>query len=120
MHFIGLHYFISVPGRNHSCYQALFLLGMSFIFGGCKNSSEESSENHSTWESYLGGPGRNHFSNLDQITPHNVSQLEIAWTYKAPDSGQMQMNPIIANGMVYGMTAAVQTIALNAETGKEI
>ena len=32
------------------------------------------------WDSYLGGPDRNHFSNLNQITKDNVSQLKIAWT----------------------------------------
>ncbi len=120
MRYIKFTYSKWVLRANRLFFETVFLTVL-ITFCSCQNSSEKSNgESYSTWENYLGGPGRNHFSTLDQITPHNVSQLEIAWTYKAPDSGQMQMNPIIANGMVYGMTAAVQAIALDAETGKEI
>ncbi|MFM8373083.1 MAG: pyrroloquinoline quinone-dependent dehydrogenase, partial [Bacteroidota bacterium] len=47
------------------------------------------------WSEYLGGPDRNHYSTLSQITPENVHQLEIAWTYSMPDSGQVQTNPVM-------------------------
>lgn len=36
------------------------------------------------------------------------------------DSGQIQCNPIIVNGVLYAMTATVQPFALNAATGEEI
>jgi quinoprotein glucose dehydrogenase len=72
------------------------------------------------WAAYLGENNRNHRVELNQITPSNVQNLKIAWTYSAPDSGQMQMNPIIVNGVLYGVTAAVQAFALDATTGKEI
>ena len=75
---------------------------------------------YTTWSSYLGGTDRNHFSNLSQITKENVSKLKIAWSYSAPDVGQMQMNPIIVDTILYGVTAALQAFAINAETGKEI
>ena len=75
---------------------------------------------YSTWSEYLGGPDRNHYSSLTQITPQNVNQLKVAWSYAAPDSGQMQMNPIVIDGVLYGMTAAVQAFALDAATGKEL
>ncbi len=75
---------------------------------------------YSTWSDYLGGPDRNHYSSLTQINPQNVSQLKVAWSYSAPDSGQMQMSPIIVDGVLYGMTAAVQAFALDAATGKEL
>jgi quinoprotein glucose dehydrogenase len=57
---------------------------------------------------------------LSQINPANVDQLEIAWTYTTPDSGQMQMSPVMANGLLYGVTAGVQAFALNAATGEEV
>lgn len=72
------------------------------------------------WPEYLGGPDRNHYSELMQITPDNVKDLEIAWTYSLPDSGQMQTNPIIIDGKLYGVSASVQAFALDAATGKEI
>lgn len=75
---------------------------------------------YKTWSSYLGGPDRNHYSTLSQITLDNVTQLKVAWSYSAPDSGQMQMNPIVADTILYGVTAALRAVALHAGTGKEI
>jgi len=72
------------------------------------------------WSDYLGGPDRNHFSTLSQITPENVDQLKVAWTWNAPDSGQMQMSPVIHDGVLYGVTAAVRAFALDAATGREL
>ncbi len=72
------------------------------------------------WGEYLGGADRNHYSTLTQINPENVNKLQIAWSYSTPDSGQMQVNPIIVAGVLYGVTASVQAFALDAATGKEI
>ncbi len=72
------------------------------------------------WREYLGGPDRNHFSKLDQITPENVSKLEPAWTYSTADSGQMQVSPIIIDSILYGIAPGVRAFAVHAGTGKEI
>lgn len=72
------------------------------------------------WSEYLGGPDRNHYSSLTQINTGNVQKLTVAWTYAAPDSGQMQVNPIMVDGVLYGVTATVQAFALDAATGREI
>ena len=78
------------------------------------------SPDRTTWSDYLGGPDRNHFTTLDQITLENVSSLKVAWTWNAPDSGQMQMSPVIHGGVLYGVTAAVRAFALEAATGREL
>ena len=83
-------------------------------------SCRPSAQDYTQWSSYLGGLDRNHYSTLSQITPANVSGLKIAWSYSAPDSGQMQMSPIVVDGVLYGVTAAVQAVAIDAATGKEI
>ncbi len=90
---------------------------ITIFLQGC---TEKSSQAYNKWEEYLGGPGRNHYSSLTQINPDNVKNLKVAWTYSAPDSGQMQMTPIIVDGVLYGVTATVQAFALDAATGKEI
>lgn len=77
-------------------------------------------QRYTEWREYLGGPDRNHYSTLSQITPDNVAQLQVAWTYASPDSGQMQMNPIVVDGVLYGVSATVQAFALDAATGKEL
>lgn len=91
------------------------IVGLVTLLGCQKEKSD-----YSHWQEYLGGPDRNHFTTLDQITLQNVSRLKIAWTYAAPDSGQMQMSPIVVEGLLYGVTASVQAFALDAATGKEI
>ncbi|MHA8077591.1 outer membrane protein assembly factor BamB family protein [Aquirufa antheringensis] len=72
------------------------------------------------WAAYLGGSDRNHYSTLTQIKADNVDQLKVAWEYNLPDSGQMQVNPLIIQGVLYGVSSTVQAFALDASTGKEI
>lgn len=71
------------------------------------------------WSEYLGGPDRNHYSALAQINASTVSKLKMAWEYHTLDTGQMQCNPIIVNGTLYGMTASTQPFAIDAVTGRE-
>jgi quinoprotein glucose dehydrogenase len=71
------------------------------------------------WPEYLGGADRNHYSTLTQINTTNVTGLTKAWEYHSLDSGQVQCNPIIVKGTLYGVTATNQVFALDAATGKE-
>lgn len=86
----------------------------------CESSENQKRKAYNTWSSYLGGPDRNHYSTLSQITPENVKNLKIAWSYATPDYGQMQMNPIIVDSILYGVTAALRAVALHSGTGKEL
>jgi quinoprotein glucose dehydrogenase len=87
------------------------------LLAGCKSSVRDK---YVGWTDYLGGPDRNHYSKLAQIDTTNVKKLTIAWTYETPDSGQMQMNPVMVDGVVYGVTAGLKVFALDAGTGKEL
>lgn len=88
-----------------------------YLLTGCASPDEK---RYDSWTEYLGGPDRNHFSTLTEIDTSNVQQLKIAWTYETPDSGQMQMNPLMVNGLVYGVTAGLKAFAVDAATGREI
>lgn len=83
-------------------------------------SENDSDYDHSGWSEYLGGPDRNHYSSLDQITPENVAGLTVAWEYHTLDTGQIQCNPIVVNGVLYGVTASNGLFAVDAATGKEL
>ena len=96
----------------------LSCLLFSLILLSCKRSTTDDGANN--WSEYLGGPDRNHYSQLSQINAENVGQLPVAWQYHTTDSGQIQCNPIIINGVLYGMTASAQPFAVDAATGKEI
>lgn len=94
----------------------ILLLGivlLSWVLGN------DDSKVNGDWREYLGGPDRNHYSELKQIDSSNVRQLKVAWEYHTQDSGQIQCNPIIVNGILYGMTASTQPFAVDAATGKE-
>lgn len=102
------------------CFRTLFLSLIALILCFSCSSDKEIGSTSGDWSEYLGGPDRNHFSTLDQITTKNVNQLTKAWEYHTKDSGQLQCNPIIVNGVLYAMTASVQPFALDAATGKEL
>lgn len=86
---------------------------------GCDRSDDRFFGSGSNWYEYQGGPERNQYSTLRQITPANVAKLEMAWEYHTQDTGEVQTNPLIVNDTLYGMTATVQPFALNAATGEE-
>ncbi len=100
----------------------LFLTLATLVFQSCNNSEEKvpPKKEHTTWSSYLGDPGRSHYSTLSQITKENAKELKVAWSYEAADWGQMQMNPLVVDSILYGVTAALRVVALNSESGKEI
>jgi quinoprotein glucose dehydrogenase len=72
------------------------------------------------WPEYLGGPSRACYSALDQITVANVSGLRVAWEFRSGDPGQMQCNPIMVNGVLFGATATNHVFALDAASGHEL
>ncbi|MGA1367270.1 MAG: PQQ-binding-like beta-propeller repeat protein [Blastocatellia bacterium] len=78
--------------------------------------------NGADWSAYGGGPDNTHFSPLRQIDRHNVGELEEAWTYDTGDvfeGSEMQCNPLVIDGTLYGTTPRMRVFALDAATGKE-
>ena len=53
-----------------------------------------------------------------------MSALELAWQYDPQDAGdfdtQIPTNPLIVNGVLYGLSARKNLFALNAATGEEL
>jgi quinoprotein glucose dehydrogenase len=90
------------------------LLGCIFL------SCQKQGNDYTVWQEYLGGLDRNHYSDLGQITPDNITQLRPAWTYASADSGEIQTSPIIIDSILYGVRPGVKAFALHAATGQEI
>ncbi len=68
---------------------------------------------------YGGGPEENRYSSLAQINRENVSRLKVAWSYDTDDgSGDPQTQPIVVDGVLYGLTPRHKVVALDAGTGK--
>ncbi len=100
----------------------LLILIPGFLSLGCKeqSTSDPNVVAHTTWSNYLGDAGRSHFSSLSGFTPENVGALDVAWEHGLQDYGQMQMNPIVVDSILYGVTAALRAFALDARTGESL
>lgn len=77
------------------------------------------------WPVALGDAARRHYSALTQITVDNVAELGLAWTYRSGDASpegrtQIQCNPVILNGVLYGTSPTLTLFALDAATGREL
>ncbi len=95
---------------------ALILL----LVAGC--GSPDPSSEHEHWRARGGGPSSIRYSSLTQIDTTNVDQLERAWTYHtgdATDNSQIQANPIVVKGTLYGTSPQLKVIAVDAATGDE-
>ena len=71
------------------------------------------------WPDYLGGPDSSHYSPLKQITPANVSKLEVAWSYPAGD-GLYTFSPLVVDNVAYVAAKQGSLVALDAPSGKEL
>ena len=75
------------------------------------------------WPVYHGNDDHTHYSTLSQISPANVKQLKVAWTFDTGDAfagSEMQANPIVIDGVLYATTPKLQVIALDAATGRQL
>ncbi|HEY0332314.1 MAG TPA: pyrroloquinoline quinone-dependent dehydrogenase [Stenotrophomonas sp.] len=81
------------------------------------------------WPAYAGAPGGGQHSPLSQITPDNVDQLHIAWSFRTgelgaglpdPERRRFEANPLIIDGRMYLTTGTGIAFALDAASGREI
>jgi len=91
---------------------------------GCAGCSPQEKETYKNWQFYGGTKDARHYSSLTEIDTNNVSQLRAVWTYHAGDADtlantQIQCNPIIIDGTLYGTTPKMKLVALDAATGKQ-
>lgn len=101
-----------------------FFFGITLVLLAC-NSSSDTQYSHQDWGGYLGDKHRSHYSTLTRITPSNVQNLEKAWEYHSGDAdtagrSQIQCNPLIIQGVLYGSSPNLRFFALDASTGTEL
>ncbi|MEO5996748.1 MAG: PQQ-binding-like beta-propeller repeat protein [Chitinophagaceae bacterium] len=104
------------------------LLVLCLCLAGCHSSDQrpKKSTPGADWTEYHGNGNRNHYSPLHQINKENVGRLKPAWEYASGGVGipgirtEMQCNPLIIHGILYGVSANTQAFAIDASSGKEI
>lgn len=80
------------------------------------------SEKYRSWSVYGGSKDNIHYSALTQMDTNNVNQLQKTWEYHTRDGdsvSQIQVNSIIVDSILYGVTPRLKLFALNAATGKQ-
>ncbi|MEJ5238571.1 MAG: PQQ-binding-like beta-propeller repeat protein [Limisphaera sp.] len=98
---------------------ALLLVGLSV------NPSSAPAAAGRNWDTYLGDPEGTQYSELRQINRRNVHRLQVAWIYRsgdarADDLSQIQCNPLIVDGVLYGTSPRLKLFALDAATGRKL
>src|SRR5882757_4971446 len=98
---------------------------LSFIiFLFCAGCQPSTSKTDNDWK-VTGGTKENiRYSALTDIDTNNVNKLQVAWTYYSEkrDStryGPIECNPIVIDGVLYGVSPRLKLFALDAATGKE-
>jgi len=71
------------------------------------------------WVTYNGDLRGNRHTELDEITPANVSRLRPAWTFAVPGGRPLRSTPLVVDGVMY-VGAPNEVYALDARTGKQI
>ena len=77
------------------------------------------------WPHYLGDPATTQYSALTQLDTANVHLLTPAWSYASGDldslnRSQIQCNPLVIDGILYGTNPQLKAFALDAATGEEL
>ncbi len=92
------------------------LFGSAVLFLGCEKNP------YQDWKIYGGGYERLQYSGLGQINTENVKDLQVEWMYHTRDAdstSQIQVNPVIVDDILYGVSPQLKLFALDAGSGKE-
>ena len=98
------------------------IIGILFSMGisSCSPKKKE----YDGWPHYGGTKEMIRYSTLAQVDTSNVQQLKVAWTYNTGDAdtanhSQIQCNPIVIDGILYGTTPKMKVFAVDAGTGRQ-
>ena len=78
----------------------------------------EAANEPQNWLTYSGGYSSQRFSELDQIEPANVTNLEQRWVYQTQVMGPWQATPLVVDGVMYVTQRPNDIVALDARTGR--
>ncbi|GAB4255450.1 MAG: hypothetical protein Kow00109_30450 [Acidobacteriota bacterium] len=100
------------------------LVAAGWLFSGVPAPQEEPPAGPSSeWWWRGGSPEFLNYSPLRQINRSNVHRLQVAWTYDTGDAypgSEMQTNPLVVHGVLYGQSPKLRVFALDAATGEEL
>lgn len=79
---------------------------------------------YTSWQQYKGSNEDIQYSALGEVDTSNVKQLKPVWEYHTRDAdpanhSQIQCNPIMVDGVLYGTSPKMKLFAVDAATGAE-
>jgi quinoprotein glucose dehydrogenase len=118
---------MKIKSQTWSIVFVLFIaLILSVYYLFFRDKASVTRDSNADWPEYNGSAARDHYSALGSINKQNVSRLKPAWVYSSGGADtvrnktQMQCNPLIIDGVLYGVSAGLQVFALDAASGKEL
>jgi alcohol dehydrogenase (cytochrome c) len=72
-----------------------------------------------SWLSYNGDYTGRRYSSLAEINTSNVGRLRAQWVFHAPNSSNLEVTPVVADGIMF-VTAANDAYALDAQSGRTL
>jgi quinohemoprotein ethanol dehydrogenase len=99
---------------------AALCFGVALYFGAPRTSAERERGNHD-WLHHGNDLANTRFQNLDQINPHNVKNLKVAWVFHTgvlDPLAELEATPIEVDGRLFITDGHDDVFALNAATGK--
>jgi alcohol dehydrogenase (cytochrome c) len=70
------------------------------------------------WLTYSGGFMSQRHSQLTQIAPENVKNLELQWLFQARSLEKFEATPLVVDGVMYTVQAPNDVVALDAASGR--
>src|SRR5688572_6986710 len=96
-------------------------IALSFQTRKIDDGALKRAEKGTEWLTYGQGYFEQRHTSMTQITPANVKQLSLAWSFELGEGGGKQEGtPLFANGIIYAQTNWSIVVAIDARTGKEI
>ena len=95
---------MSKPATHRINLYVLVVVGILLFLAGCHSSPDRDAD----WKIVNVNSTGNKYSSLKQIDTANVQQLQMAWIHRTGDMdtaahSQIQCNPVIVNGVLYGV-----------------
>mgnify|MGYP001301583914 CR=1 FL=1 len=100
--------------------------GLALLLAFITFQRPETDTGNTDWKHYGGDSGGSRYSALSQINVSNIGKLQPAWTFDTGENKDttgrgmdIQCQPIVVNGVLYGTTPRMKLFAINAATGEE-
>jgi len=113
------------PAGTGAVMMCVFLIGAGLLAGCGRIHHRYEASVGADWPAYGGNKAGNRYSPLDQVNLGNVKRLQVAWTFdagkdQASDEGghEIQCQPIVVDGVLYGTTPELHLFAVRADDGK--